>query len=563
MDAQKWIVLTLILFKVTWITAQNGFLIDNQNGLYRVTNSCLPELMFTLSGVGTLSDLTLDPDGNLFGISTVGDLYQIDTSGQQAIRIHSFLYLQEFYSLTCAIDGIFYVSGSEGYLYSYVLKGDKEHFYGDVGFNLTGDLLWLHGYLVGTTSDGNLVQVDLLNPRNRRVLAKLPHKSSGLMIRTDPDGSCPTGNLLSLGPDGKIYQFMESTASFTALCHGMVQVSGAAGNEDFYDSDALLQSQIKFNDANCMDEEAAIVVRWRPEQNLVTWTLNDQNQGHDTMAQQLTSGHYVLTTKDATGCQDTLSIELSKTAGPWIESIDIIDAPCQSGSGSVLVKANGTNIAGFRMDDQDLQSSPQFLNVSPGVHHLSVVDSAGCLTRDTVDVTFGVSEPLFTYQISAATCNEVNGSVNLSPLAPGVHFELEGLGTQIRDNKAILPAGRYLIRGIDSSGCQQEVEIAIPDEGCEVFIPTAFSPNQDGVNDVFQIFYPNQQPVVVKEYQIFDRWGALVYADGGFSISGDDHWWDGTRQGKVMGPGVYIYRMVLVNDQGMQNIKQGTVTLLR
>jgi len=311
-----------------------------------------------------------------------------------------------------------------------------------------------------------------------------------------------------------------------------------------------------------MDEEAAIVVRWRPEQNLVTWNLNNQNQGHDTMAQHLSSGHYFLTTKDVTGCQDTLSIELGKAAGPRIESIEINDAPCQSGSGSVQVKANGTNIAGFRMDDQDLQSSPQFLNVLPGVHHLSVVDSAGCLTRDTVDVTFGVSEPLFTYQISAATCNEVNGSVNLSPLAPGVHFEVEGLGKQITDNKAILPAGRYLIRGIASSGCQQETEIVIPDAGCEVFIPTAFSPNQDGVNDLFRVYYHNEQEMVVQTYQIFDRWGALIYADGGFSIHGDDHWWNGTRQGQILLPGVYIYRMVLVDDQGRQEVKQGTVTLL-
>ena len=69
--------------------------------------------------------------------------------------------------------------------------------------------------------------------------------------------------------------------------------------------------------------------------------------------------------------------------------------------------------------------------------------------------------------------------------------------------------------------------------------------------------------MTVQDYRIFDRWGALLYADGGFGIHGDDHWWDGTKGGQTLTTGVYIYRIVLVDDQGQEDIKQGTVTLLK
>lgn len=563
MDAQKWIVLTLILFRFTWITAQNGFLVDDKNGLFRVTGNCQTTFLFTLTGTGTISDLTLDPEGNLYGISTVGDLYQIDTVSQQTVRIHSFLYLQDFYALTCAIDGTFFVCGSEGYLYSYVVKGDREHFYGNMGLKVTGDLVVFHGYLVGSTDKGELVQMDLLRSQRARVIAKLPHRSAGLMIEANLGEPCPTGALLSVGQDGKMYQFMEATSSFTAYCDVMIHVNGVAGKEDFYDPDALLQSQVMLTDANCRDEEASIFLRWRAQQEMLTWSVDGQVHGHDSLAGPLASGRYLMTTTDARGCQDTLTVEVLKVSGPVIASVEVQNAPCLTGSGSLQVITSSGGIAGFRMDDQELQPSSQFSDVTPGIHYVWVVDSAGCQTQDTVEITFASAESLFSYQVTPATCDEANGAVLLSPVVPQIRFELDGAMIPVVNSKMILAAGQYTLRGIDTSGCQQEVQIAIPDNGCEIFIPTAFSPNQDGVNDVFQAYYRNQQEVMVQAYQIFDRWGTLLYSDGGFSIHGDDHWWNGTRKGQIMSPGVYIYRMVLVNEQGRQEVKQGTVTLLK
>ena len=83
----------------------------------------------------------------------------------------------------------------------------------------------------------------------------------------------------------------------------------------------------------------------------------------------------------------------------------------------------------------------------------------------------------------------------------------------------------------------------------EVFIPSAFSPNFDGLNDYFQPFSEAGRIASV-EMKIYDRWGGLRY-------SGDR--WDGSE----LNPGVFVYMMTIVFDYGAVKQYAGSVTLLR
>jgi gliding motility-associated-like protein len=92
--------------------------------------------------------------------------------------------------------------------------------------------------------------------------------------------------------------------------------------------------------------------------------------------------------------------------------------------------------------------------------------------------------------------------------------------------------------------------------GASVYIPNAFTPNGDGVNDVFSVFGTTLQSVSM---QIFDRWGEKVFD------SGDSQWasWDGAYRGVMEAPGVYIYYVQLVYLDGKQEARQGSLTLIR
>jgi gliding motility-associated-like protein len=110
--------------------------------------------------------------------------------------------------------------------------------------------------------------------------------------------------------------------------------------------------------------------------------------------------------------------------------------------------------------------------------------------------------------------------------------------------------------------------IAISDQDCKdtaqgqvyirtnyrVFIPNAFSPNDDGLNDVFQ---PSIKGIVSSDFKVFNRWGELVFQ------STDNRAWDGTYGGKQAPEGIYMYMLSVVNNFGERQFFKGTVALVR
>ena len=96
----------------------------------------------------------------------------------------------------------------------------------------------------------------------------------------------------------------------------------------------------------------------------------------------------------------------------------------------------------------------------------------------------------------------------------------------------------------------------IPD--FEIYVPNAFSPNGDGVNDVFRVEADGFRIEDIG-YRIYDRWGGEV-----FSSSGIENGWDGKKAGKDCPGGVYVYKIIFSLDgvPGSQE-RVGTVMLVR
>lgn len=124
--------------------------------------------------------------------------------------------------------------------------------------------------------------------------------------------------------------------------------------------------------------------------------------------------------------------------------------------------------------------------------------------------------------------------------------------------KAIAP-GRYQVKVL--SECEevtQSVELK-ECERCEVAIPNVFSPNQDGLNDEFEIIVPCT--VSGFELSIFDRWGSQL-----FHTKDVQQFWNGTHNSKALPLGVYVYTLkydLLEGENTRTIFKNGTVTLLK
>ena len=90
-----------------------------------------------------------------------------------------------------------------------------------------------------------------------------------------------------------------------------------------------------------------------------------------------------------------------------------------------------------------------------------------------------------------------------------------------------------------------------------------FSPNADGWNDRFQLFTKGNSEVFIRRYLLFDRWGATLYEAKNFSIHEEGRWWDGTFKNKSLDPGIYVYLIEVSYEDGVTEVLQGDVAIVR
>lgn len=115
----------------------------------------------------------------------------------------------------------------------------------------------------------------------------------------------------------------------------------------------------------------------------------------------------------------------------------------------------------------------------------------------------------------------------------------------------------FTVEGIDINGCVNIDSVFIDvDYGEVIGIPTAFTPNGDGKNDIFHI--GNIQYQKLQEFRIFNRWGQEV-----FSTLDPKTGWDGTYMGQPQEIGVYNYIVRLAYPNGKVDVIKGNVTLIR
>lgn len=113
----------------------------------------------------------------------------------------------------------------------------------------------------------------------------------------------------------------------------------------------------------------------------------------------------------------------------------------------------------------------------------------------------------------------------------------------------------YAVVGTNSEGCSDTSRIVININEA-LMVPNAFSPNGDGVNDVFKIENIGYQGI--EEFRVFNRWGVPV-----FETHDGTKGWDGNCKGQSAEIGTYYYQIRLQMGDNKEKIYKGAVTLLR
>ena len=123
----------------------------------------------------------------------------------------------------------------------------------------------------------------------------------------------------------------------------------------------------------------------------------------------------------------------------------------------------------------------------------------------------------------------------------------------------------YQVEVIDTNGCAalDIIRIIVP-RGDEppVFIPDAFTPNNDGVNDLIYP-YAGAQVARVVTFRIFDRWGSMVHEALDFRPNDPAFGWDGNLGGEPLNPAVFVWWLEVERVDGTRDILTGDLTLVR
>jgi gliding motility-associated-like protein len=180
----------------------------------------------------------------------------------------------------------------------------------------------------------------------------------------------------------------------------------------------------------------------------------------------------------------------------------------------------------------------------------------GCQGVDSVKVSVGTQVVL--YDVNDTTLCE--GEWVRYTIGPE-GFVYEWSNGEFGPEILIADSGIYTVTATsDCNIAEDTVTVKVERCNCEVFMPNAFSPNGDGVNDLFKGFADCER-VTGYKLDVFDRWGALAYTTSDFSEG-----WNGTMSSGLCISGVYVWKVVFVetiNGIKYQQSKTGSVVLLK
>jgi gliding motility-associated-like protein len=275
------------------------------------------------------------------------------------------------------------------------------------------------------------------------------------------------------------------------------------------------------------------------------------------------SYHFVITTP--TGCLvDEKDFTLTQDACPPIEIADIqFLKECFQFSKAIVTVITKPHPDTYTYSFNGVTGlSNSFNNVSPGTYTLVITSSGGDRKEQEVVVPDAalINKPEITYTVNNAVCTAL-GKITFAPAGDIKGAAKIKHGADVypftKTIKNLVPGSNHFTVLSKDDCILDELDVEIGQDKCElVSFPNTFTPNGDGVNDIFR---PNQNsnPMGI-EYYIYNRWGQQYFHTKDLNVG-----WDGNYGGKPAAAGVYYLVVKYTMGDGLRYTQNTSVTLLR
>ena len=285
----------------------------------------------------------------------------------------------------------------------------------------------------------------------------------------------------------------------------------------------------------------------------------------------LCPGPYTVTITDSNDCtaEETLIVDAPSPLEMVVTFEDVECAGDMDGLIEVSSVTGGVPPYTYAFDGGDFGQTSGMSQLSGGEYEVAVQDSLGCIISEAVaiyepdafvifagqDIRLQLGEAT---QFNAQIIPYTDQTINWSPP--------DFLDCTDCPDPTLCPTNTtlYLLTVTDPvTGCALTDSLLVTvDKERLVYVPNAFSPNEDGANDFFTLFAGAGIEEIL-ELKVFDRWGELMFENYNFPPNDVSQGWDGTFKGETLNPAVFAYYAKVLFKDEVEILYEGGVHLMR
>ncbi len=307
----------------------------------------------------------------------------------------------------------------------------------------------------------------------------------------------------------------------------------------------------------------AATYQWLPLQGLSCYTCPSP------LASPVVTTPYVVEGKNSFGCAayDTVVVTVIQPLQLLVSGNDSICI-----GQSVNLSASGASSYSWSpaqgLDNTSI-SNPTASPTVTTTYRVVGYDGFNCFT-DTAFITIGVGKyptinlgpdlTLATGTLHPLTSVVTNGPIRNWVWSPSTNLNCTTCPTPVAEIKKDIT---YSVIATTAYGCPASDTISIKAfcQESQVFVPNAFTPDNDGTNDILMV--RSKGIVQVKTFRIFNRWGELIFERSNFTPNSPAHGWDGKVKGQKAGPDVFVYTYEVICENGTLFTNKGNVSIIQ
>ena len=287
----------------------------------------------------------------------------------------------------------------------------------------------------------------------------------------------------------------------------------------------------------------------------------------------LEGGTYILTITDENGCATIDSVTIVE---PTLLTGNFQEAPISchgERDGQIdIAMEGGTAPFQYSIDGSAFSGSSNFADLRPNIYEVVVKDANGCEVdlgtvslQEPEEINVVIDRQLITDAGRPITIDsKVENGQGLISYEWISDSEQASIICADCESPLVQPSfgQNYEVVVTDEMGCTATSSIKLlVKQSRGIYVPTGFSPNDDGYNDVLTVH--GQEGTTILSFKLFDRWGELVYQSNNFPVNELNMGWDGIYRGQKMNAAVFTWVAEVLYPDNVTETVKGHTTLIK